>query len=307
MKSALIASLLLIALALVYGQAPCDVTIASIQTAVQAANVYRQGCEKSFFSSSSCDSYWAQVNNVLTLQISYQECGRQTQQQFQADVISTIQTEGNNTRSTDTANAIETQSIVTSQATSTRNYVAQEAAAVTTQVNDEVDLQAAETRAAVANAAENVEVRVSFEANNTRATVTADGATTRTLINSQNAATNTLINNAFAANTASLNNLQATETNFTTIFITLMIMMDFSSSSTRCDLFQRPAAYGGYFETMRLIVQSMINTNIALYGSTKVGTASSYFNAGEGYKNTGDYRRAWEQYRNAYLQAVVSY
>lgn len=98
------------------------------------------------------------------------------------------------------------------------------------------------------------------------------------------------------------------QSNFTDVFIKVMIQMDFSTSSPRNDLFQRPASRGGYFEIMRSVVADVINTNSQIYNG-KVGSAATCFGNGDAYKNANppDYRRAWQEYRNAYLQATISY
>jgi len=441
MKSVLLVTLLLVALqaSLVFSD-PCDVNLSQIKSAMAEANTFRQACEKSFFSSGACDSYWSKVNQVLGLQIDYQDCGRQTSDKFQSDVRSSIQTQGDTTRTQVTTSATSTQGVVSSQASTTRDFTTQEnnrainaintltsqentntrttvsneatstrnlinaqhattntfvsnnastiiATTITeatntrTTVNNQHDqsrttltnviqTEGASTRRTVQTEANATRIHQTFEQDTTRAHVsteaqttrawttteatstrnnnTAESAATRTTVSNENTATrasvdaaaqaimlnntaestitrstvsfeasntrinvsaeaantNTLVSNSFATNTASLQALQTQQSNFTTLFITVMIQMDFSASSSRCDLFQRPAAKGGYFETMRQVVLDTINTNTQLYGSSRVGNSIANWNVAETYKGNGDYRRAWESYRNAYMAAT---
>lgn len=425
----------------------CSATLENIAGKMDDANTHRQACEKSFFSSASCDTYWGLMQQILTLQINYQDCGRLTQENFYSDVTENIDAEGLQTRTTDSANAAATQKTVSDEATSTRSTVTKEAtrtintvvnatvaqnehtradvkaeatatrtlisaqhtktdtfindntttiiattktqaettradvdaqhtqtkttlttvietqgietrentdaeAALTrdtitreaqttrTTVNDNgvatrdlvasqaektrvnttneaaatrshVTTQHTQTRGAVTAAQADIKQKVTDTSKATQDLVTAQGGQTRDTVAEQATNTNNVISSAFTANTASLNNLQSSQNNFTTMFVQILIMMDFSSSNARVDLFQRPASAGGYFEVMRSLVRNAIDTNKGYYSWTsyKVGQAENRWDDGERAYNKQpkpDYRSAWEYYRSAYLLATSS-
>lgn len=440
MKSVLLVTLLLCASLGAVLADPCDASLAAIKSAMTDANTFRQACEKSFFSSSACDSYWVKVNQVLSLQIDYQDCGKVTSDAFQTHVKGAIQTQGETTRTQVINSATATQGVVTTQAgetrswttaennrardqtnshsttensatrtkvfeeardtrdfvktqhaitntvvsnnastiiareiteaTATRNLVEAQHGQTRSEVIATIQAEGAHTRQTVKSEANTTRVHQTFEqdatrghvtneasntrawttteATSTRSNTTGEATSTRTTVSSENTATrgavdaaataimnnntaesvitrstvsfeasntrnnvsaeaantNTLVNNGFAANTASLNSLATSQNNFTNLFIVVMIQMDFSASSSRCDLFQRPASKGGYFETMRQVVLDAINANTQMYGSNRVGNAVANWNVAESYKNNNDFRRAWESYRNAYLAST---
>lgn len=117
-----------------------------------------------------------------------------------------------------------------------------------------------------------------------------------------------------------------------------MIEISFSTNedASRVDIFQRPAANGGYYETMKsgiyylisllclisffeyyvslidpcspiyIVVQEVVNFNKATYGynfatQIYINNAQQSANYHEGNNN---YRRAWEQYRLMYRAAI---
>jgi hypothetical protein len=104
-----------------------------------------------------------------------------------------------------------------------------------------------------------------------------------------------------------------------------MIEVSFNAdpNAGRVDLFQRPMAAGGYYETMKsgiallfppfllscsysIVVQEVVSFNGQAYGynggeQQQINQAQSFANS---YESQGNYRQAWSQYRIMYLTAV---
>jgi hypothetical protein len=252
-----------------------------------------------------------------------------------------VSLEAENTRILVNTEATDTQALINAQETQTRELVAQEAAATRTNVTaehvqtralinqeseqtrntltDVIEADGASSRANISAEAANTRTAIQNDGADTRFTISSDGTTTRQTITDQSTniqntvttqagQTNTLIQNNANTLSNSISSLQTSQNSFSTLFIQIMIEGSFaaSPSSGRIDLFQRPAASGGYFETMKSIVLDVWNYNKAHYSfsNSATNTINGYLNSAASNEASSNYRVAWEKYRLAYLAAV---
>jgi predicted DNA-binding protein YlxM (UPF0122 family) len=99
--------------------------------------------------------------------------------------------------------------------------------------------------------------------------------------------------------------LQSSQNYFENLVVKILIEASFSADQEagRVDLFQRPKRGGGYYETVKAIVLEVVAFNEAHYYVNKPAIDHALEQANT-YESHGDYRKAWESLRFAYLHAV---
>lgn len=375
---------------------PCSATLEEIYDATLVAQTSRSACERSYFSSSACEDYWAQAGHILELETNFRDCRKLTVDEFLKFLVGAnwndgeIARQAQITRDAVVYNAQQTQNLFVSQSQSTRNTVDSQAEATRTLLEsvtrDEnaqtrsnhtaeaqatraliivehgttrnlVDTQAQATRQAVAAQGEDTRevvatesaatrtvltqviqedgqvsrANTSAEANLTRQTVQEDGDSTRaviivqgevtrqTIVDQSTTTRNTVATAAQSTNaqiltgvntiTSTIQGLQSTQTGFIDLFVKIMIQGSFSTNPNyaRVDLFQRPQANGGYYETMKAIVTEVVAYNRGRYnlGTSRNNDITGYINAAIAYEGLNNHRKAWENWRLAYLSAVI--
>jgi len=236
----------------------------------------------------------------------------------------TVVTESTAIQATVVSQSQETRNIlsnvITSESEASRVNTTREATLTRKTIND----TAAATQNVVSTQAENTRTTlssaISADGSATRAAIVADGDKTRsTVVNQSSIVQNKIassavdINSTIITGTNSLSNqiagIQSSLDSFEQLFIKLLIEGSFSSdpSAGRVDLFQRPASSGGYFEKMKAVVQEVVtyNTNQYNLGYTTNLAISASMTSAQSYENQGNYRKAWENYRVAYIKAVT--
>jgi len=213
----------------------CQSTLEKVKAASRTANAWRAACEDSNWKGASCYNYWAQLNELLTIQTQQQACLTKRNAKWSAELL------GNGT----SLGVIRTDSKITNEAvviTSTardthintveaanRVVVSNEDSRVIAVVTPEFDSQADQTITKVLSESQNVQALETQQQENLRAHIDArtadiqsnttnDGTQERSLVSSEHAITRNIVTSSVQFDSTSSQTDVSNEANQTNVY-----------------------------------------------------------------------------------------